>query len=208
MSPNTADDAGINARPGARGGSYLLAITLLLLVCSVLMNVLLARRVGALRESLLRVKSENRLAAGASVPAIEAKDLDGRPASIAFEAGGRPTVLYVFSPSCGWCAKNLPNVKALASEVSGQYRFIALSLSAHDLRDYLSQQNFDFSVYCEPAAAAVTAYRMGGTPQTVVISADGRVIKNWYGAYSDSTRREVEEYFHVRLPGVARQGAD
>jgi peroxiredoxin len=208
LSSNVNADGIGDARRETRSRPYLFAFTLLLLVGSTTLNVFLARRVESLRRNLLYVKSENRLAAGASVQAIEAKDLDGRPTSIAYANSRRPTVIYVFSPSCGWCAKNLSNIKTLASQVNGQYQFVALSLSTTDLREYVSEHNFDFPVYCEPTPAAITSYKMGGTPQTIVISEDGKVLKNWYGAYMGGTQKEVEEYFHLRLPGLAQERAN
>jgi len=46
------------------------------------------------------------------------------------------------------------------------------------------------------------AYKVGGTPNTLVISPEGRVLKNWRGAYMDDLQREVEQYFEVELPGI------
>jgi hypothetical protein len=40
------------------------------------------------------------------------------------------------------------------------------------------------------------------TPQTIIISPDGRVMKNWVGAYGESLRPEVEAYFGIKLPGL------
>ena len=208
MASNVNPDRAGDARREARSRPYLFVLTLLLLVGSATLNVFLAKRVEGLRRDLLYVKSENRLAAGASVQAIEAKDLDGRPTSIAYANGSRPTVIYVFSPSCRWCAKNLSNIKTLASQVSGQYQFVALSLTTSNLREYVAGHNFDFPVYSEPAPAAITSYKMGGTPQTIVISEGGKVLKNWYGAYMGGTQKEIEDYFHLRLPGLVGEGAN
>ena len=63
---------------------------------------------------------------------INVKGLNGEPSSITYQGDGLPTILYIFSPRCLWCASNLENAKALASGTNGRYRFIALSLSDDD----------------------------------------------------------------------------
>jgi hypothetical protein len=45
-------------------------------------------------------------------------------------------------------------------------------------------------------------YRLGGTPQTIVISTDGKVLQNWVGAYADKQQMEVEKFFGLTLPGL------
>ena len=43
---------------------------------------------------------------------------------------------------------------------------------------------------------------LGSTPQTIVIAPDGRVLKNWIGAFGMPVQTQVEEFFDVRLPGL------
>ena len=46
------------------------------------------------------------------------------------------------------------------------------------------------------------AYRLSGTPQTIVVSSRGEVMKNWNGAYVGDVKHEVESYFGIILPGL------
>lgn len=56
---------------------------------------------------------------------------------------------------------------------------------------------------CQDLPVDVKAnYKFGGTPQTLVVSADGHVIKNWTGAYSGSLKTEIEGFFQIELPGL------
>lgn len=195
-------------KPAAGEGRKLSgAFTLMiLLLVSATLNVLLGFKVGALKETVAALKSEGRLAVGASVPPIEAADLNGNPVTVAYAGGGEAvTVLYVFSPSCGWCERNLRNVEALAAQSGGRYRLIGLSLSEDKLREYVEQQKFTFPVYSKVPAAAKTAYKLGGTPQTIVVSDDGRVLKNWAGAFASPVKGEIEEYFKIQLPGLTEK---
>jgi hypothetical protein len=175
-----------------------------LLICSASLNVLLAQKVRQLREGIRLIKSEARLAEGSSVPPIAVRDVNGWPAIISYEQTGPPTLLYIFTPSCGWCSKNVANIQALAEQARDGYRIIGLSLSSENLIDYVAEHNLNFPVY-EVSAEGARSYRLGGTPQSIVVSSDGKVLRNWGGAYSGSLQQDVERYFGVHLPGLAEE---
>lgn len=172
------------------------------LIISILLNLLLAWKVKSLENSLLYLKSEAGLSVGTLVPSIEARDIDNRPATIAYPGEGPPMVLYIFTPECKWCARNMENIKALTDQAGGNHRFIGLSLSSDKLREYVAGNKLGFPVYSELSPAFRTAYKVSGTPETLVISPEGRVLKKWVGAYTKDIQKEVEQYFKVRLPGI------
>lgn len=184
-----------------RGISVTLVVNIFL-VLSVLLNLLLAWKVKSLESSLLYLKSEGVLSVGTLVPPIEAKDIDNRPATIAYLGDGPPMVLYIFTPECKWCARNMENIKSLTKQVGSNHRFIGLSLSPDKLRDYVADNNLGFPVYSGLSPAFSTTYKVGGTPETLVISPEGRVLKKWTGAYTKDIQKDVEDYFKVRLPGI------
>lgn len=175
----------------------------ILLLCSLALNFQLARKVASLKESLATSPGGGRLTVGDPVPPIEAKDLDQRPAVISYLGSEQPTVLYVFSPQCGWCSRNLQNMKALAESARGRYRFAMLSLSRNSLREYVAENGLgDIPVYGDLSEGVKEAYKITGTPRTIVVSNEGRVLKVWAGAYAGATQKEVEEYFNLKLPGL------
>jgi len=169
---------------------------------SLCLNVILAQRVSNFRQLAEVLKDEQRLTIGVAVPPIPAKDLDGRKVPINYDQPGRTTILYVFSPSCSWCGRNIANIKAIASLNRSGLRLIGLSLSDKDLKDYVAQNNLNFPVYSGIPGNVKQAYRLSGTPQTIVVSDQGRVIKTWMGAYSGELQKEVEDYLQVSLPGI------
>jgi peroxiredoxin len=154
-----------------------------------------------------RVRQGNRLnlpqkvALGTTVEPITALDLDGKPHTISYQDTGKPTVLYVLSPDCIWCDRNRENIAKL-TELGDRFQFIGLSLTNAGLRDYVTKHQLKFPVYTNLTPETVTSLGLGTTPQTIVISPEGRVLKNWTGAYDDRKRGEIEEYFETRLPGV------
>jgi hypothetical protein len=48
------------------------------------------------------------------------------------------------------------------------------------------------------------AYRLGGTPSTTLVSADGRLQRAWVGAFQGRIAAEIETLFRVSLPGLSR----
>lgn len=174
---------------------------LLLLIASLSLNVYLGWKVksgnGAANLPLM-------VAPGTRVEPIRASSLDGKSQVISYQDTDKPTVLYVLSPKCAWCDRNRDNIAKL-SELGDRFRFIGLSLTETGLREYVDKHQLKFPVYAQVAEEAMTALHLGATPQTIVISPEGRVLKNWSGAYNERTRAEIEEYFQTRLPGLTSE---
>jgi len=176
------------------------------LLCSVLLNIALGRKVRDLNYGIIYLKSELRsagsLSLGNKVPPIQAKDIEGRPATLTHQENCGPAILYIFTPSCNWCSRNLSNIKALFAGTKANYRFVGISLSSDGLREYAVQHGLDFPIYTDLTGESALLYK-GGTPRTLVLSPGGTILKSWFGAYTGDLQREVEEYFETPLPGVS-----
>jgi hypothetical protein len=176
-----------------------------LLAAALLSNAVLLLRVAKLSEGLSPVgRSTDDLRPGDVVPSLSATKLDGTPTTVEYGDVSVPTILYVFTPQCGWCKRNLENVKTIARAATGHYRIIGVSLTSMELPRYLETHPLGFEVIHHIGPTVPRDYKLGGTPQTIVISPDGHVLKNWKGAYSDSLQRDVERYFGVTLPGLSQ----
>ena len=136
------------------------------------------------------------------MPPMVAKGLDGRSETIAYTGSDRPTVLYIFTPQCGWCTRNMDNLKALLKAKGQDNRFIGLSLSPVGLTDYVRTHELTIPVLTGLSSETISAYKLGGTPQTLVISPEGRVVQNWRGAWTSKQKSDIEAFFHVTLPGI------
>ena len=181
----------------------MLIAAILLLVASVTLNVVLAGRVWSFTHLQSIKGAERLLKVGTTVPPIAAKRLDGqRPEVISYQGAGQATVLYIFTPPCVWCARNVDNFKALANKENTQYRFIGISLSEQGLAEYVSKNDLRLPVYSGLSPEAVKIYRLGSTPQTIVISPEGKVLQDWVGAYVGEQKSQVEAFFHVTLRGI------
>jgi peroxiredoxin len=177
--------------------TFKLADTALLatLIASVGLNIVQMRTVN-------RLHAENTLAAGATIPSLVVADATGTRVDLAL-TGSQPTVLYVFSPQCGWCDANKASIEALSRQARGRYRVVGLSLTDNGLAAHLSNQPFSFPVYRNPTPDAVAAYRLDATPQTILLSPDGRVERVWQGAYAGRQHASIQAYFDVELPEVS-----
>jgi peroxiredoxin len=173
--------------------------TLALLICSVGLNVLLSRRLVAFMQP-----EDSSPLIGSVAPAIAARTLRGQAVDVRFD--GRPMILYYFSPNCGWCERNWTNVKALVAAVGDRYRFVGLS-SVPDVSAYVARHEIPFEVYSGLTLESARMYHFGGTPQTVVVAADGRIAHAWSGAYRNQLQREVERALGIVLPGLSEPPA-
>ena len=182
--------------------SKLLPLYTIVLIASVALNVLFAYR--AQRDSAIVAKrAENMLSVGVTVPPITAKRWGGeRQDVISFADANRPTVLYIFTPPCSWCKRNNDNFNALVAQKSEQYRFIGLSFSKDGLGEYLTTHHLTIPIYTDLSKDTIAAYKLSGTPQTLVISPQGTIMKNWKGAYTGGQESEVESFFQLKLPGL------
>jgi peroxiredoxin len=139
-------------------------------------------------------------AIGTSMPVLHVTSLDGHPVEIAYRE--QPVILYYFSPTCPWCERNWINIKAVLAATQGRYRFVGLT-SATNAGPFLRQRGLTFEVYTGISPDAERVYHLGGTPHTVVVSTDGRVLHAWAGVYSGSQQAEVEQAFGATLPGLS-----
>jgi thiol-disulfide isomerase/thioredoxin len=174
-----------------------------LLALSAVTNVLLVFKVRQLRGTVSALKAEDATTTGMHLPPLTAQDLSGQIVTVRFDETDRPTLLYVFTPGCGWCKKNEDNLRALASQTADRVRVVGLSLSDQGLKEYVEQKLPTVRVV-NPDARTIAAYKLNGTPETILVSSQGIVLRVWKGAYADSMQREVEEYFRVKLPGLRR----
>jgi|ERR1044072_359541 thioredoxin-related protein len=174
---------------------------LLVLLGSLSLNVYLGWKVRH-AEPTSNFQSIVRIEPGTKVMPLRAVDMDGQPHLVSYNDVNRPTVVYVIAPSCIWCERNRENIDQVARLKGNEFRFVGLSLAVSGLKEYLGQHNLSFPVYTVLDSETIKAFGLGATPQTIVISPDGKVLKNWTGAYREQSQREVEEYFHLSLPGL------
>jgi hypothetical protein len=127
-------------------------IAAVLLLTSVAVNVTQSHRISTLKSRLEGLKAAHELQVGSKVPDIIGLTPDGQSQTLHFGQATVPTVLYVFTPQCGWCKKNLPDLHALIDASGSRYQLVGISLTTQDLKDGPTggQQNIQSSINSEP----------------------------------------------------------
>jgi peroxiredoxin len=174
----------------AFSGRSLVAVVLL----SLAMNIALSFKVHSLRSELMASQT---LAAGTKLARLSVQDGTDKRVILHFDQGVRPTIIYVFSPSCGWCAKNLSNIRRLYAMRHTDYDFIGVSLTTEGLSEYLKEAGLEMPIYSLPSDTDLHNYHFGGTPETIVIGADGIVEESWEGAYGGQNYAEIRRFFRL-----------
>lgn len=175
-------------------------LTTVLLICSVSVNVVMARKVTSLRGVISELKEDALLKVGASVPAVQVTSINGE--ELTFDPRGTtPTLVYVFAPSCGWCSRNVANIKAIQAGAQDRFRVVGLTLSAEGLDRHVAEVGYTFPIFTMNNDTR-QRLKLGGTPQTLWIGPDGRLLKNWRGAYQGSLKKDVETQLRLTLPGL------
>lgn len=155
---------------------------------------------GRFANTPLRPIVTEKLPLGTKVLPIEARTTDGNKLRID-SGGARATILYFFSTSCGWCERNWANVHALASSTRGTYEFIGVSNSP-DTGEFAHEMGLPFRCVTGVPDDVLGRIHVGGTPRTIALSREGRVIGDWIGAYTPKTQQEIEQFFSTKLPGL------
>lgn len=149
--------------------------------------------------------SQYYLQPGATVPEIVGIDPNGSAATLHYGDVSVPTVLYVFTPQCSWCKKNLPNLHALIDQSGARYRVIGIALTREDLNSYVEHEKLQLPIYTEIRSDIRHVYQLGGTPETIVVSPDSKIMKIWSGAYEGQLKREIEKVLQIHLPGCCQK---
>jgi peroxiredoxin len=168
-------------------------VTAVLIVLTALV-IVLAKRLTALEQ-----QARPGLRVGEVAAPFSARTSSGDLIEVDFSR--RPTVLYYFSPTCSWCERNWENIRAIASTASAGFQVIAVS-SQPVPEGFLRDRHLSIQVADSLDAEVSRRYRLGATPETLVIDTGGRVLKTWFGAYTGSQANDVSAFFGVRLPGL------
>ena len=159
-------------------------------------------RIGELEVNLASAQSPGGLTVGTTIRRFVAHDIEGNERTIDFTSPHtRPTIIYVFRPSCGACRLNGEGLAALLEQTRGKYEVVGLSLDRTGVEQFVAQENMKFPVYTDLSREDIRAYRLGNTPETIVVEPGGKVAGSWVGGFGGPTQSLIERYFAVRLPG-------
>ena len=136
---------------------------------------------------------------GASLEALHLIPTNQQEGNLTFRPTDLPIVVYVLSPTCGWCKINVPMVNSLATQLRGKYRLVGLSGTSKDLAAYVQHTPVPFPVYSVDPKFSNEVVTVDVTPRTLVFSPTGKYLQGWDGAYNGQTGVEIARFFGVNL---------
>lgn len=122
-------------------------------------------------------------------------DLAGHPTDL------RPAhnlLIYMFSPTCKWCDRNLVCIQDLVQQIAPQYQVIGLVQSPDGVAQYLTRHPLPFQVMVDDDLYDTRALDLQGTPQTVLL-VEGKVVHNWPGAYTGKVKESIQHALGVSI---------
>ncbi len=126
---------------------------------------------------------------GEAVPAFTLASLDGKPAELPKAYAGRPLLINVWASWCGPCIEEMPELQRFHAEQGAngvQVIGIALDDEAA-VRAFLNKIPVGYPLFLDAAGPADAGVRLGNPkgvlPYSVLISADGRLLKQRIGPF-------------------------
>jgi hypothetical protein len=169
-------------------------VALVMLIIAIATNVGIALTLKARLDAL---KPEPAVAPGTLITEITGKNAAGEEQTIQL-TGNRPVLLYVSRQGCGWCERNQRNVHAIGLQASARFRILELSPEGPGPSGSKAVGVTRLSV-TEDVLRRIGAR---GTPYTVLLSPEGKVLQSWVGAFGAATGPSVARTLQVELPGL------
>jgi hypothetical protein len=144
-----------------RWPGWLSAISNLLLAAFLGTNLILLSDLTRAYKLVDDVKADSRLRASEKAPDYRVRLFDNTQVQLG-TSRGRPLLLYIFSPSCHFCARNLPAINALAGKVKDRIDIVGFSVTTEGL----ISNRLLFPVIRDFDPSILVAYRLIGTPET------------------------------------------
>ncbi len=127
---------------------------------------------------------------GEPMPTIRLPDLDGNVVDLADLAKGRPLLVNVWASWCGPCVQEMPELDRFAAAQGARgVQVVGLALDTPEgVRAFLEQVQVRYPLVLDtpgPADASVwLGNRAGVLPYSVLIGADGHVLKQQVGPFA------------------------
>ncbi|MDR2348752.1 MAG: TlpA family protein disulfide reductase [Bifidobacteriaceae bacterium] len=124
---------------------------------------------------------------GQAAPDFTAVDTEGREVSLA-DLRGQPVWLVFGATWCANCRAEMPDVAAVASQVSGQAEVVAVYVGepSSTVADYAERLGLDFPQLADSTTEMSASYRVMGVPTHVFLDADGVVTSIDVGPLNQS----------------------
>lgn len=128
---------------------------------------------------------------GKPLPALVVHDLDGATVPLPGAYAGRPLLINLWASWCGPCIKEMPELQRFSAQ-QGEHGVQVLGIALDDteaVRDFLRQVPVNYPILRDAAGPADAGVRLGNPkgvlPYSVLVAADGRLLKQRIGPFAD-----------------------
>ncbi|MDD7369028.1 MAG: TlpA disulfide reductase family protein [Berryella intestinalis] len=125
-------------------------------------------------------------------------DADGHKTSLSAIRDGKPTVVNFWATWCPYCIKEMGAFQSLYERYGDRVNFVMLNVAdtsgeAAAGKAYVKDKGLSFPAYYDLEHAGSRAYNVSGLPTTLIIGADGTLLRNGAGAISeDDFAKKIE----------------
>ncbi len=131
-----------------------------------------------------------RAVVGQKLPEIVLPCIGGdQPASVRTALAGRSHVINLWASWCGPCRAEAPMLKKVSAQMSGKVGFIGIDYGERSSADGISfaaAAGWGYPQLEDPKALTRTAWGVNGLPVTLLVTADGTVVKRLDGAWGSA----------------------
>ncbi|WP_368565675.1 TlpA disulfide reductase family protein [Pseudoxanthomonas sp. UTMC 1351] len=126
---------------------------------------------------------------GDAMPSVVLPGLDGERIDISAQYRGRPILINVWASWCGPCVEEMPELEAFAkTQAADGVQVIGLALDTPEgVRDFLQRVPVSYPIVLDTPGPADASVWLGNTrgvlPYTVLVGADGRIVKQKIGPF-------------------------
>jgi thiol-disulfide isomerase/thioredoxin len=127
---------------------------------------------------------------GEPMPPLQLPDLAGRTFVIPATWAGRPLLINVWASWCGPCIDEMPELQRFSAQQGAQgVQVIGIALDEPQaVRDFLTRVPVRYPILIDPPGPADAGVRLGNLrgvlPYSVLIGADGRLLKQRAGPFA------------------------
>ena len=128
---------------------------------------------------------------GDLVPAINVRDLAGNRIELPAKYAGRPLLVNVWASWCAPCIKEMPELQRFAAQQAANgVQVVGIALDEADaVHAFLQRVPVSYPILLDTPGPADAGVRLGNPkgvlPYSVLISADGRLLKQRIGPFDD-----------------------
>jgi thiol-disulfide isomerase/thioredoxin len=126
---------------------------------------------------------------GEPIATLTLKSLDGRTMQLPEAYSGRPLLINVWASWCGPCIEEMPELQRFAGDQGANgVQVVGIALDdAESVATFLKQVHVTYPILLDTPGPADAGVRLGNTrgvlPYSVLVSADGRLLKRRIGPF-------------------------